>query len=60
MWFVFTDPMWWVAIAATNVGVRNVLDDARVSTAVANSEAPIVAEGLRMLAEADPAGAAKT
>ena len=45
VWFVFTDPMWWVATAATNVKVRNVRDDPRVSIAVANPEAPVVAEG---------------
>ena len=46
VWFVFTDPLWWVATAATNAKVRNMRADARVSLAVANPEAPIVAEGL--------------
>jgi PPOX class probable F420-dependent enzyme len=45
VWFVFTDPLWWVATAATNVKVRNVRVDSRISIAVADLEAPIVAEG---------------
>ena len=46
VWFVFTDPLWWVATAATNAKVRNMRADARVSLAVADPEAPIVAEGV--------------
>ena len=46
VWFVFADPMWWVATAATNVKVRDVRADALLTLAVADPQAPIVAEGL--------------
>lgn len=45
VWFVLTDQTWWIATAASNVKVRNVTIDARVSVAIPRPAAPVVAEG---------------
>lgn len=45
VWFVFIGQTWWIATAACNVKVRNVVNDARVSVAVPRLGAPVVAEG---------------
>jgi PPOX class probable F420-dependent enzyme len=46
VWFVFVDGTWWVCCDGRSVKVRNVLADPRVSLALEDGDAPVVAEGL--------------
>ncbi len=46
MWFVYLDDVFWVSSGERNVKVRNVDNDARVSLALEDGDAPAVAEGL--------------
>ncbi len=45
MWFTYAEDTWWIASAASSVKVRNLTADPRVSLALANGRAPVVAEG---------------
>lgn len=46
VWFVFRDPVFAIVSAASNVKVRNIRGDARVSIAIDGSAAaPLVAQG---------------
>lgn len=46
VWFVYADGNWWVGCDARSMKVRNVLADARVSLALEDGTAPVVAEGM--------------
>ncbi|WP_410660235.1 pyridoxamine 5'-phosphate oxidase family protein [Amycolatopsis sp. lyj-112] len=46
VWFVYLDDVFWVSSGERNVKVRNVDNDARVSLALEDGDAPAVAEGL--------------
>ncbi|PPK97695.1 PPOX class probable F420-dependent enzyme [Kineococcus xinjiangensis] len=46
VWFVYDGGTWWVGCDGHSVKVRNVLADARVSLALEDGTAPVVAEGL--------------
>ncbi|MEW2385762.1 TIGR03618 family F420-dependent PPOX class oxidoreductase [Micromonospora sp. NPDC047707] len=45
VWFLYRDGEWWVGTAERNRKVRNVLADPRVSLALPDGDAPVVAEG---------------
>ncbi|MFE0592686.1 pyridoxamine 5'-phosphate oxidase family protein [Micromonospora echinospora] len=45
VWFVHLDDQWWICTAARNRKVRNVAADPRVSLALEDGRAPVVAEG---------------
>jgi F420H(2)-dependent biliverdin reductase len=45
VWFVYRSEMWWIGSGARNVKVRNVAAEPRVSLALEDGVAPIVAEG---------------
>jgi PPOX class probable F420-dependent enzyme len=45
VWFVHSAGQWWIGTAAGNRKVRNVAADPRVSLALENGDAPVVAEG---------------
>ena len=45
VWYVFYRDAFWIASAEKNVKIRNVLHDSRVSVALGNARAPVVAEG---------------
>ncbi|MEU5564365.1 pyridoxamine 5'-phosphate oxidase family protein [Micromonospora musae] len=46
VWFVHDEGTWWICCAEHNVKVRNVLADPRVSLALEDGIAPVVAEGV--------------
>ncbi|OXM50969.1 pyridoxamine 5'-phosphate oxidase family protein [Amycolatopsis alba] len=46
VWFVYLDDVFWVGSGERNVKVRNVGNDPRVSLALEDGDAPVVAEGL--------------
>ncbi len=46
MWFVYLDDVFWISSGDRNVKVRNVGEDPRVSLALEDGDAPVVAEGL--------------
>ncbi|WP_406040132.1 pyridoxamine 5'-phosphate oxidase family protein [Micromonospora sp. NBC_00898] len=46
VWFLFVVGEWWICTAERNVKVRNVLADSRVSLALPDPCAPVVAEGV--------------
>ncbi|MEV6371879.1 TIGR03618 family F420-dependent PPOX class oxidoreductase [Micromonospora musae] len=46
VWFVHAGGTWWVGCAEQSVKVRNVLADPRVSLALEDGIAPVVAEGV--------------
>ena len=45
VWFVYREHVWWVASAARNRKIRNLALDPRVSLALEDGVAPVVAEG---------------
>jgi PPOX class probable F420-dependent enzyme len=45
VWFVYLDSRWWICTAARNRKVHNVAADPRVSLALEDGRAPVVAEG---------------
>lgn len=45
VWFVYEDDTWWIASGDQSVKVRNLLIDPRVSLALQDGDAPVVAEG---------------
>ncbi len=45
VWFVYRDDVFWVSSGENNVKVRNVDNDPRVSLALEDGDAPVVAEG---------------
>lgn len=46
VWFVHDAATWWIGTPERSVKVRNVLTDPRVSLALQDGDAPVVAEGL--------------
>ena len=46
VWFIYRGPVWWVCSSEHNRKTRNVAADPRVSLALENGVAPVVAEGL--------------
>lgn len=46
VWFLYDAATWWISSAQRSVKVRNVLADARVSLALQDGDAPVVAEGV--------------
>ncbi|MEU3625509.1 pyridoxamine 5'-phosphate oxidase [Amycolatopsis coloradensis] len=46
VWFVYLGDVFWVSSGDRNVKVRNVAEDPRVSLALEDGDAPVVAEGL--------------
>ena len=46
VWFVYADGTWWVGCDDRSVKARNVTADARVSLALEDGGAPVVAEGV--------------
>jgi PPOX class probable F420-dependent enzyme len=55
VWFVHREGVFWIGTAAHSVKVRNVRADPRVSLALPDGDAPVVAEGsARLLADAYP------
>lgn len=46
VWFVYLDDVFWISSGDRNVKVRNVGEDPRVSLALEDGDAPVVAEGL--------------
>ncbi|WP_319460021.1 pyridoxamine 5'-phosphate oxidase family protein [Micromonospora sp. RTP1Z1] len=46
VWFLVVDGEWWICTAERNIKVRNVLADSRVSLALPDPDAPVVAEGV--------------
>ncbi|MEU6206744.1 pyridoxamine 5'-phosphate oxidase family protein [Micromonospora musae] len=53
VWFVHDAGTWWVCCAEQNVKVRNVLADPRVSLALEDGVAPVVAEGVARVWRSD-------
>lgn len=53
MWFLYREDSWWIASAAGSVKVRNVTGDPRVSLALQDGAAPVVAEGLAVVHRTD-------
>jgi PPOX class probable F420-dependent enzyme len=49
VWFVHTDETFWVSSGERNVKVRNIAADPRVSMALEDGDAPVVAEGTARL-----------
>lgn len=45
VWFVHLDGRWWISVGDRSVKTRNVLRDPRVSLALEDGDAPVVAEG---------------
>ncbi|MFE6609967.1 pyridoxamine 5'-phosphate oxidase family protein [Amycolatopsis sp. NPDC057786] len=46
VWFVYLDDVFWIGSGERNVKVRNIGNDPRVSIALEDGDAPVVAEGL--------------
>ena len=53
MWFLYREDNWWIASAAGSVKVRNTTADPRVSLALQDGAAPVVAEGRAVVHRAD-------
>ena len=53
VWFVYDAATWWIGSAERSVKVRNVLADQRVSLALQDGDAPVVAEGLAHVRRSD-------
>lgn len=53
VWFVYADELWWISSDGPSVKVRNVLADPRVSLALEDGTAPIVAEGIAHVHQSD-------
>ncbi|MEU1838523.1 pyridoxamine 5'-phosphate oxidase family protein [Micromonospora chersina] len=49
VWFVYADGTWWIGCDARSVKVRNLEADPRVSLALEDGTAPVVAEGVAHL-----------
>lgn len=49
VWFVYADDTWWIGCDARSVKVRNLEADPRVSLALEDGTAPVVAEGVAHL-----------
>ncbi|MEV6693335.1 TIGR03618 family F420-dependent PPOX class oxidoreductase [Micromonospora sp. NPDC051196] len=45
VWFLYLDDVWWIGTAERNRKVRNIAADPRVSLALPDGDAPVVAEG---------------
>ncbi|AEB47582.1 pyridoxamine 5'-phosphate oxidase-related FMN- binding protein [Micromonospora maris AB-18-032] len=46
VWFLYLDGEWWIGTAERNRKVRNIAADPRVSLALPDGDAPVVAEGV--------------
>ncbi|WP_447134297.1 pyridoxamine 5'-phosphate oxidase family protein [Micromonospora sp. LZ34] len=46
VWFVYADGIWWIGCDGRSAKARNVAADARVSLALEDATAPVVAEGV--------------
>lgn len=46
VWFVFAGTTWWISCEQRSVKVRNVVAQPRVSLALEDGDAPVVAEGV--------------
>jgi PPOX class probable F420-dependent enzyme len=53
VWFVYGDGIWWIGCDGRSVKARNVAADPRVSLALENGAAPVVAEGVAQLHRGD-------
>ncbi|WP_199853960.1 TIGR03618 family F420-dependent PPOX class oxidoreductase [Plantactinospora sp. BB1] len=53
VWFLYREDTFWVGSAARNRKVRNIDADPRVSLALENGDAPVVAEGRATVLRAD-------
>lgn len=53
VWFVHADGVWWVGCEGGSVKARNVAADPRVSLALEDGVAPVVAEGVARLHRGD-------
>ncbi|MET8833647.1 pyridoxamine 5'-phosphate oxidase family protein [Micromonospora sp. NPDC004540] len=49
VWFVYAQGVWWIGCDGRSVKVRNVAGDPRVSLALEDGAAPVVAEGVAHL-----------
>lgn len=49
VWFVHLRERWWIGVSTSSVKARNVLRDPRVSLALEDGDAPVVAQGLATL-----------
>ncbi|MEU9825610.1 TIGR03618 family F420-dependent PPOX class oxidoreductase [Micromonospora chersina] len=49
VWFVYADGIWWIGCDAGSVKARNLESDPRVSLALEDGAAPVVAEGVARL-----------
>jgi PPOX class probable F420-dependent enzyme len=53
VWFVFADGIWWISCEDRSAKARNVAADPRVSLALEDGVAPVVAEGVAQLHRGD-------
>ncbi|SDM40736.1 pyridoxamine 5'-phosphate oxidase family protein [Allokutzneria albata] len=53
VWFVYRENTWWIGSSERNRKVRNMINDPRVSLALEDGMAPVVAEGLATVHEGD-------
>ncbi|GAB3343739.1 pyridoxamine 5'-phosphate oxidase family protein [Micromonospora halotolerans] len=53
VWFVYADGVWWIGCDGRSVKARNVAADPRVSLALEDGAAPVVAEGVAHLRRGD-------
>lgn len=53
VWFVYRADVWWIGSGRRNVKVRNVVADPRVSLALEDGGAPVVAEGIARVHDRD-------
>lgn len=49
VWFVYADGIWWIGCDGRSVKARNVASAPRVSLALEDGDAPVVAEGVARL-----------
>ncbi|MFE1103428.1 pyridoxamine 5'-phosphate oxidase family protein [Nocardiopsis alba] len=54
VWFVHLGERWWIGASTRSVKVRNVLRDPRVSLALEDGDAPVVAQGRALVREDFP------
>ncbi|GAA1071739.1 pyridoxamine 5'-phosphate oxidase family protein [Nocardiopsis exhalans] len=54
VWFVYLRERWWIGVCTASVKVRNALRDPRVSLALEDGDAPVVAQGLVTVHERFP------
>jgi PPOX class probable F420-dependent enzyme len=53
VWFIYRDDTWWIGSSERNLKTRNIIAEPRVSLALSDADAPVVAEGRALVHRQD-------